>query len=130
MRIAVATVLLALVLAAGAQAKTLVAYDRVGGIAGEQTSITVSAKGRVVQTSSLFEDRTFTVSQQRLAGLRKALKAARFGSLRSSYAPQFVVSDSQTETVRYAGKAVSVSSGAVPPKRFERVLGKLRGLPQ
>ena len=50
---------------------------------------------------------------------------ARFKSLRRSYQPDFLVMDGQTQTVRYNGRSVSVSTGAKLPKRLSRVIRRL-----
>lgn len=130
MRLAVATVLIALGLASAAPARTLVAYDRSGGFVGESTQLKVSGSGRATLTSDTAQGRTFTLSDKQLRGLRRALREARFETLREVYRPDGVVSDGFTESVAHAGRTVTTSTGAEHPARFERVLSRLRRLTQ
>ena len=117
-----------LALPSPAAAATLVTYARSGGIAGDTTALTVHKDRRAEREDQRTGTKHFRLSQSRYEALRHALIAARFSSLASSYRPPEVVNDGYTETVRFRGKTVSVSTGATPPKRLERVLAKLRAL--
>jgi hypothetical protein len=119
--------ILTLLLAPAAQASRLVTYTRTGGIAGEHTELRIN-RDRV----ALLDDRRGhsegRLGKKRYRALRNALRAAKFETLESSYEPQAVVSDGITETARFHGRTVSVSTGGDPPKRLERALAKLRAL--
>ena len=69
-----------------------------------------------------------TLSERRLKALRRAVRQARFATLRGRYAPDGVVSDGITETVRHAGRTVVVETGGDPPARLRRLLARLAGL--
>ena len=86
--------------AATAEGRRLVRYDVGGGIAGLSNTLV----------------------------LKRDLKAARFATLKRRYEPDVLVFDGITEAVRYRGRTVSVSSGAHPPARLERVLRRLARL--
>jgi hypothetical protein len=60
--------------------------------------------------------------------LRDRLVQARFRTLAPVYAPADPIADGFIETVSYAGRRVSVLTGARPPERLARVLGILRSL--
>jgi len=117
----------ALVVAAPADAKTLVRYTRAGGFAGFDDHVTVTTGGRVTVASRTTE-RRFSLSDRRLPSLRKAVREARFASLRKRYGPAHPVPDGITETVRHAGHRVIVTTPARPPARLERLLDRLRRL--
>ena len=121
-------VLLALLAPAPAAASTLVSYSRVGGIAGESTSLVVKRDRHAQRTSNRGDDRDWRLSKKRYRALRDALRAAHFATLAPSYAPPYVVNDGFTETVRFRGHTVSVSTGGDPPPRLERALDRLRAL--
>jgi hypothetical protein len=120
----VLTVLVALAGAASAEAKTLVRYEVGGGIAGRADRLVVEHNGSAHQTGDSGKHE-FKVSSERLRGLKRALKAARFASLQRRYAPDRVVVDGMSRLVRYRGRTVTVSTGADVPKRLERVLSRL-----
>jgi hypothetical protein len=118
---------LALVLAAPAGAATrLVRYDVAGSIRGESSRLIVDTDGSAEQTGR--SERSFEVSAGRLRTLKTALRDAHFLTLKRRYAPKQPVFDGITQTVRYNGYAVSLSSAATAPPRFERVLRLLEGL--
>jgi hypothetical protein len=120
--------LLALLAPAPAAASTLVTYSRVGGIAGESTSLVVQRDRHAERMSNRGDDRSWRLSRRRYRDLRDALRAAHFATLEPSYEPRFVVNDGITESVRFRGHTVSVSTGGDPPPRLERALDKLRAL--
>src|SRR4051794_12074526 len=113
---------------APAAASTLVTYSRVGGIAGESTSLVVQRDRHAERSSNRGDDRSWRLSRKRYRGLRDALRAAHFATLAPRYEPAYVVNDGFTETVRFRGHSVSVSTGADPPPRLERALDMLRAL--
>ena len=127
MRRAPVCALLAALLPACAGAAPLVTYSRTGGIAGEMTTLRISAHGKArVDSNRQEEPRRFTLSEERLARVKKVLRDADFATLEPSYDPRFgVVTDGITEAVTYGGRTVSASTGGEPPERFERVLAKL-----
>jgi hypothetical protein len=127
MRLTLLAIVLALVLAAPAGTATrLVRYDVSGGISGESSQLIVDTDGSAEQTGR--SERSFEVSATRLRKLKSALRDAHFSTLKRRYAPKQPVFDGVTQTVRYKGYTVSLSSGATAPPRFERVLRLLEGL--
>jgi hypothetical protein len=75
------------------------------------------------RTARVDNVREVTLGEREFGRLRHRLAAARFGSLKRRYAPERVVLDGITETVRHRGKAVSVSTGANDvPRRLTRLL--------
>ena len=127
MRSTLLAIVLVLALAAPAGASTrLVRYDVAGGIAGRQERLVVDRDGSARQSGE--ETRRFKVSATQLRRLKRELAAARFGSLERSYRPDVPVFDGTTQSVRYKGFEVSVSSGAQVPDRLARVLRRLSRL--
>jgi hypothetical protein len=126
--IRLAVLLAALALPAQAAASTLATYSRVGGIAGESTSLAVQRDRHAERSTNRGDDHSWRLSKKRYGGLRAALRAAHFATLAPHYDPAYVVNDGFTETVRFRGHAVSVSTGGEPPRRLERALDKLRAL--
>jgi hypothetical protein len=127
MRSTLLSVVLVLALAAPAGAATrLVRYDVGGGIAGVSERLVVDRDGSARQSGDT--TRRFTVSAAQLRRLKHELEAARFGSLKRSYRPEVPVSDGTTQSVRYKGFEVSVSTGADVPDRLARVLRRLSNL--
>ena len=121
-------VLLALLAPAPAAASTLVTDSRVGGIAGESTSLVVHRDRHAERSSNRAGDHSWRLSKKRYRALRRALRAAHFATLEPRYGPEFVVNDGFTETVRFRGHTVSVETGGDPPPRLEHALDKLRAL--
>jgi hypothetical protein len=127
MRSTLLAVVLVLALAAPAGAATrLVRYDVGGGIAGVSEQLVVDRDGSARQSGDT--TRRFTVSAAQLRRLKHELEAARFGSLKRTYRPKVPVSDGITQSVRYKGFEVSVSTGADVPDRLARVLRRLSNL--
>jgi hypothetical protein len=127
MRSTLLAVVLVLALAAPARAATrLVRYDVGGGIAGVSERLVVDRDGSARQSGDT--TRRFTVSAAQLRRLKHELEAARFGSLKRTYRPKVPVSDGITQSVRYKGFEVSVSTGADVPDRLARVLRRLSNL--
>jgi hypothetical protein len=113
-----------LVMTAPAGAATrLVRYDVSGGIAGVSKRLVVDRDGNTRQSGDT--TRRFKVSEAQLRRLKRELEAARFGSLEQSYEPETPVYDGTTQSVRYKGFEVDVSSGADVPDRLARVLRRL-----
>jgi len=127
MRSTLLAVVLVLALAAPAGAATrLVRYDVGGGIAGVSERLVVDRDGSARQSGDT--TRRFTVSAAQLRRLKHELEAARFGSLKRTYRPKVPVSDGITQSVRYKGFEVSVSTGADVPDRLAHVLRRLSNL--
>jgi len=128
-RTLVLSALASLALASPAAAKTLVSYSKTGGIAGINVSMTVSDGGSARVTGSRTgAAKRFSMSSRSLRALRRALKDARFSTLKRRYVSRYPVSDAITQTVRYAGRTVSVSDGGNPPERLRKLLSRLSGL--
>jgi hypothetical protein len=113
--------------AAPANARTLVRYERTGGFAGFDDAVTVSTGG-AVKVARRTGTRHFSLSHARLAALRKAVRDARFGTLKARYAPPSMVADGIRETVRHDGRSVTVETGGNPPARVRRLLDRLSRL--
>jgi hypothetical protein len=127
MRSTLLAFVLALVMAAPAGAATrLVRYDVAGGIRGMSERLVVDRDGRARQTGDT--TRRFRVSAAQLRKLKRELEDAHFGSLERSYRPDAPVFDGITQSVRYKGFEVSVSTGAQVPDRLGRVLRRLGNL--
>jgi hypothetical protein len=121
--------LASLALASPAAAKTLVRYEKSGGFAGIQVTLSVSDAGGATLTRGRGAGaRHFKLTSTQLRGLRKALRDARFSTLRALYAPKVPIADGFTRSVRYAGRAVTVRDGAKPPSRLSRLLERLEKL--
>lgn len=128
-RTLVLSALASLALAGPAAAKTLVSYSKTGGIAGIGVSMTVSDGGSArVTASRMGASKRLALSRGDLRALRRALKDARFSTLRRLYVSRYPVSDAITQTVRYAGRTVSVSDGGNPPQRLRKLLARLSTL--
>jgi hypothetical protein len=112
------------VLAAPVSAKTLVAYERTGGFAGVHDTVRVGTHGKVT-VRRRGSGHGYKLSAKRLKALERAVRDARFGSLRKRYAPAGVISDGYTETVSHAGRTVVVETGGNPPRRLRRLLERL-----
>jgi hypothetical protein len=127
MRSTLLALALVLAIAAPAGAATrLVRYEVAGGIAGISKRLVVDRDGSARQSGDT--TRRFKVSDTQLRRLKRELEAAHFGSLERSYRPEVPVSDGITQSVRYKGFEVSVSTGAEVPDRLERVLRRLSKL--
>jgi hypothetical protein len=117
-------VLAALTGAASAEAKQLTRYEVGGGLAGRYDKLTIATNGEARQTGDS-GDHHWTVSAKKLRGLKRALTAAHFKTLKRQYKPKAQVFDGTTSTVRYRGRSVSVYSGATLPDRLSKVLNRL-----
>jgi hypothetical protein len=116
----------ALALASPAAAKTLVSYQLSGGIAGISQSLTVSELGSARLVPSRTADpRRFKLTAAQLRGLRRDLRDARFSTLHAEYASKVQVADGIAQTVGYAGRRVTVSTGGRPPARLSKLLARL-----
>ena len=118
------TVLAALAGAASAEAKQLTRYEVGGGLAGRYDRLIIATDGKAHQTGDSGEHR-WTVSAKKLRGLKRALKAAKFKTLKREYRPEQPVFDGTSSSVRYAGRTVSFSSGATLPARLTKVVNRL-----
>ena len=121
---ALLTVLVALGVAAPAAAKTLTRYEVGGGLAGRYDRLIVATDGAAHQTGDSGDHR-FKVRAMQLRALKRELKAAKFRTLKRRYEPDGQVFDGTTETIRYRGRTITVSSGADIPARLARVLGRV-----
>jgi hypothetical protein len=127
MRTTLLALALVLAMAAPAGAATrLVRYDVAGGLRGMQNRLVVDRDGSARQSGDT--TRRFELSETQLRRLKHELEAARFGSLKRSYRPKVPVSDGITQSVRYKGFEVTISTGADVPDRLARVLRRLSGL--
>jgi hypothetical protein len=130
-RAVLSSVLASLALASPASAgpKTLVSYEQSGGIAGTQTALSVTVGGSArLTTSRVAGIKRFRLTAAQLRGLKRDLRDARFSTLRSLYDSRVPVADGISQTVRYAGYRVTVSTGGRPPARLREVLMRLSGL--
>jgi hypothetical protein len=84
----------------------------------------IQSDGKAHQTGDSGDHR-FSVSAKQLRALKRELRAARFRTLKRRYQPETQVFDGITQTIRYRGKAVSVSSGADVPARLSKVLRRI-----
>lgn len=120
---------LALASPATAGPKTLANYEQSGGIAGIQTAMSVTVGGSArVTTSRVAGITRFKLTAAQLRGLKRDLRDARFSTLRSLYDSKVPVADGISQTVRYAGYRVTVSTGGRPPQRLRKVLMRLSRL--
>ena len=128
---ALALALLAsLLVAAPASAKTLVRYDRSGGIAGIQETMTISTGGsvRVTGQRGASAATSYRLSAKNLRGIKRRLRDARFSTLRARYVSREPIADGITQSVNYARRSVTVGDGAKPPERLRRLLSRLSQL--
>lgn len=124
-----AVLLLAAAVTAPAATARLVRYDVAGGIGGFSETLIVNKDGDARQISSREGTRDFTVGPRRLRALKRDLRRARFRTLKRNYEPVgFIVFDGISQSVRYSGRTISVSTGAEVPARLERVLRRLDAL--
>lgn len=127
LRAVVAALAASLVVASPATARTLVSYDKSGGIAGFRTAMSVSVGGMARVTSNHAPGiERFRLGTSELRALKRELRDARFSTLRRIYDSKVPIADGIAETVRYAGFRVTVSTGGNPPARLRKVLTRLR----
>jgi hypothetical protein len=115
-----------LALSSPALATTLVRYEKSGGIAGIHLAMTVTRAG----TAQVTVNHGGTPARHRLtsrqvSALKRDLRDARFSTLKALYKPGTPVADGFTQTVRYAGRTVTVRDGGRPPARLSRLLARL-----
>lgn len=110
---------------ATAEAKQLVRFDVVGGLAGRFDRLRIDSDRSAKQTDNRGRSDRYTVSSKQLRALKRELKAARFSSLKRSYRPKYVVSDGISQTVTYRGRSVTVSTGSQFPARLHKVIRRL-----
>jgi len=109
--------------------RTLVSYEQSGGIAGIQTSMSVSVGGSARLTSTRTEGiKRFRLTAPELRRLKRDLRDARCSRLRSLYDSKTPIADGISQTIRYAGYRVTVSTGGRPPERLRKVLTRLSRL--
>jgi hypothetical protein len=128
-RMLAVSVVASLAMSGTANARTLVRYEKSGGIAGVQVAISVSDAGAVRLTQGRpARVRRSTLPGPQLRGLRRALRDARFSTLRALYAGEHPVADGFVQQVRYAGRVVTVRDGGRPPPRLRALLARLARL--
>jgi hypothetical protein len=108
---------------AAAKSRLLVSYGFSGGLTAKQDWMRVARDGSV-QSS---ED-SFRLSARRLVTLQRALRNARFATLRTEYLPPDPVADGYTSSVTYGGRTVAVAENATAPLRLQRVLALLAAI--
>jgi hypothetical protein len=125
-----ASLLASLVVASPAgAARTLVSYEQSGGIAGTRISLSVTIGGNARVTSSRVRGiKRFKLARDDLHALKRDLRDARFSTLRALYDTKMPVADGISQTVRYDGRRVTVSTGARPPLRLRTLLTRLARL--
>jgi hypothetical protein len=117
---------LAVAVSSPAVAKTLVRYEKSGGIAGIQLTMTVTGAGGARITSTRMSEVTrFTLPAAQRRALARALRGARVSTLRSRYVASTPIADGFVQTVRYAGHDVTVQDGGRPPARLRSLLNRL-----
>jgi len=127
---ALGALVLALILVAvpaGHAEGSLVSYD-IGGFAPPM-QLQITRTGRCTLQYSLADTTTrrFVLTRRRLAELKSALEAARWSSLRRTYAsPTSPGGETVFSSVTYAGRTVTVNSPARVPQRLSRVFRMLR----
>jgi hypothetical protein len=99
--------LLAIAVPCGASASPYLAVSKSGGIAGANTSLTVSSSGRARVVTSGAKTRRFRLSVKRLHALKRDVKKADFPHLKASYGPQNC-SDAFVYDLAHGGRDVSV----------------------
>jgi hypothetical protein len=124
-RLAVLIAAFAFAMTATAEAKVLVRYDVTGGLAGRSDQLVIEGDRQARQTSSRGGSKHFKVSSKQQRALKRALKAARFSSLRRVYRPDYVVNDGLAQTVTYKRHRVVVYTGADYPARLRTVISRL-----
>jgi hypothetical protein len=125
---AAAVALAAAALAAPADAaRTKVAWETSGGIAGFTASLTVYAD-RSARATTNGERARFDLTRREWSRLGARLRAARFGTLERRYAPPARIPDGTEDIVRHRGRTVVVQTGGEPPARLARLLRHLARL--
>jgi hypothetical protein len=112
----------------GRPAALLVAYTRTGGFAGIREELRIFRGGQATLVHARGGRSTFRLTCARVRAVRDRLQQARFATLQPAYAPADPVADGFVDTVSYAGRRVSVLTGARPPERLARVLRILRSM--
>ncbi len=110
----------------------LIVYRMKGGIAGVDTSMTISRSGGARFTSRGADTGTAQLAADELQGLIDLFNQNNFFDLQDRYAPPFAPSDSETLTVTFnnrgRSKTVSVDSGATTPAGLDTILVRLLAL--
>jgi len=113
--------------AASAPSPVLVSFRQTGGFVGVERSVTVRRSGAVTAKNV----HVSTLSHARLTALRDALEAARWKTLKSSYAPEVHVADGFLYAITYGGRTIRIDQGATLPPRLARpfvLLQRIAGL--
>jgi len=113
--------------AASAPSPVLVSFRQTGGFVGVERSVTVRRSGAVTGENV----HVSTLSHARLTALRDALEAARWKTLKSSYAPEVHVADGFLYAITYGGRTIRIDQGATLPPRLARpfvLLQQIAGL--
>jgi hypothetical protein len=99
-----------------------VSYERHGGIAGESTRLTVTPGGTATLDSSAGARHpawTRPLPADEWRALRSTLDAARFDTLKARYRASDTCNDCFLDTIRYAGRTVTVEGVAAPSRLAE-----------
>lgn len=131
--VAVLTSLASLASASPALAKTLVTYEKSGGIAALAATMTVTEAGSLRITNDRPRNGAKAVRRYKLTAterraLARALRDAHVSTLRAEYAPRIPIADGFTQTLRYGGRRITVRDGARPPARLQSLLTRLTRL--
>ena len=113
--------------AASAPSPVLVSFRQTGGFVGVERSVTVRRSGAVTAKNV----HVSTLSHARFTALRDALEAARWKTLKSSYAPEVHVADGFLYAITYGGRTIRIDQGATLPPRLARpfvLLQRIAGL--
>ncbi len=110
----------------------LIVYQMKGGIAGLDTSMTISRNGTVRFTSRGADTGSAQLAAGEVQGLIDLFNQNNFFDLQDQYVPQVVPSDSETLTVTFTDggrtKTVSTESGATTPANLDTILIRLLAL--
>ena len=113
--------------AASAPSPVLVSFRQTGGFVGVERSVVVRRSGAVTAKNV----HVSTLSRAQLTAVRNALEAARWRTLKSTYAPAVPVSDGFLYAITYGGRTIHIAQGASLPRRLARpfvLLQRIAGL--
>jgi hypothetical protein len=125
--LAVVVALAVVAQAASAPSPVLVSLRQTGGFVGVERTVVVRRSGAVTAENV----RVATLSRAQLAALRNALEAARWRTLKSTYAPAVPISDGFLYAIAYGGRTIHIGQGATLPRRLARpfvLLQRIAGL--
>jgi hypothetical protein len=118
---------------ATSQPATLLEYERTGGFAGTNDTLTVFADGRYKTTGKLAGKHEGLLDANTLAGLSAALTAAKI-TADAQYRPDHTINDGFHYTLKTGGHTVQWEDGAKTPaelaalaRQLSEVLSKAKG---